>query len=412
MPVIEHITTEKEKQLERNLYQLEIQVNTVLELSKAIIQNIPESDLLIRYKQILSTEAHIGRMVFILKQDEAWEIKAQTLCQDFDFPDTDKLLDRYPRPTILEHKDRKKLHNMEYIIPVFVREKAICCVLIGEVQDTENFFHNFSFVTSITNLVATAIDNHRLMVRRLERERYRNQIDLASEVQKRIIPSEWPTQEHFKVSALYRPLHKVGGDYIDCFKLDNNRTAFCVADVSGMGIAAALVMSNFQGIVRHVLNSKLTLSNLVEIMNKSVIQTTKQEMTVTFFVGEYNRKTRLLQYINAGHVPPFYITKGKVTLMDKGTALLGAVEDLPSIEMGEILVDSDAFFMLFTDGVTDVMYESFDECCDEKLTTFVEDNYHLGPRPFNERLLSYLEELTQSTVLHDDVAVLTCEIKA
>jgi len=351
-------------------------------------------------------------MVFILKEDEEWAIRSHFNCDQYVITDIDKLLVKYPRPTILEHRDRKHLQDMEYIIPVFVREKAICCVLIGDISEKENFFHNFSFVTSITNLVATAIDNHRLMIRRLERERYRNQIDLASEVQKRIIPSEWPTQDHFKVSALYRPLHKVGGDYIDCFKLDNNRTAFCVADVSGMGIAAALVMSNFQGIVRHVLNSKLTLQNLVEIMNKSVIQTTKLEMTVTFFVGEYNRKTRMLQYINAGHVPPFFITRGKVNELNKGTCLLGAIEELPGIEMGEILVDADAFIMLFTDGVTDVMYESFDEGCDEKLRQFVEENYQFGPRPFNERLLSYLEDLAQGTVLHDDVAVLTCEIKA
>ncbi len=72
----------------------------------------------------------------------------------------------------------------------------------------------------------------------------------------------------------------------------------------------------------------------------------------------------------------------------------------------------DAFIMLFPDGVPDVMYESFDEGCDEKLRQFVEENYQFGPRPFNERLLSYLEDLAQGTVLHDDVAVLTCEIKA
>jgi len=382
MPTIAEQNTDKIIELEKHLYQMEIQVNTVLNLSKAINSNASEAELFDIFHLTLTHEVLIHRMIFLYRESSGWEIKSALNCTECLVPEMSQIIKSYPRPTIIQKKDKKELFHMEYIIPVWNGDEVIACILIGDVTPQGNFFHNFSFITSLANLISLAIDNKRNFIRKLERERFRNEMNLASEVQKLIVPQEWPQQDHLKVSSIYKPLWNVGGDYIDCFLLDNNRTAFCVADVSGKGISAALVMANFQGIVHQTLNSNITLDKLVDVLNRAVLQTTKNERIITFFVAEYNRKTKTLQYLNAGHVPPFLYTQGSCMRLDKGTTLLGIVENIPMVLPEIIELRDDATMVLYTDGITDIVNRSGENFEDAILCDFVENHHQLDVKEF------------------------------
>lgn len=398
-------------ELERGLYEMENQVNFVLKISRAINNHAPERELFELFEDAMINEVQVNRMVFMIKEVNEWIRVSSLNAEQFKYDQFDQLLQIYERPTVLNKKDLKLLDKFEYIIPIRINEEPYACVLIGDVATQANFFHNFSFIISVANLIVVALQNRQSVARKLERERFRNEMALASEVQRLILPQDWPQVQHIDIASVYLPFWNIGGDYIDCIMLDNNRTAFCVADVSGKGISAAIMMANFQGVLRNTISSKISLERLVLILNAAVIQVAKFEKIITFFVAEYNRKTRVLQYLNAGHTPPYLVSQNELIRLDQGTTMLGIVEELPVSAPCAIELKDDVFLTMFTDGLTDVINnkgESFDM---DKLEEFILNNSKLSVNNFNEKLISVLDEYNHDNTFPDDIAILTCKIK-
>lgn len=398
-------------ELEKNLYQMENQVNFVLKISKAINNNAPERELFELFEDAMINEVQVNRMVFVLREVDEW-IQVSTINPGgFDISNVTTLMETYARPTALNKKDQKALRYYEYIIPITLSDEPYACVLLGEVAPQVNFFHNFSFIISVANLIVVALQNRQLTSRKLERERFRNEMVLASEVQKLILPQIWPVLNHIDIASVYLPFWNIGGDYIDCVMLDNNRTAFCVADVSGKGISAAIMMANFQGVFRNTISAKMSLERLIHVLNAAIIQVARYEKLITCFVAEYNRKTRTLQYINAGHTPPYLYTKDELIKLDKGTTILGIVEDLPIRTVESIELDDEALLLMYTDGLTDVIGDDGQAIDPIRLENFIRFNADLKVTNFNEKLLATVQSYSESHDLPDDIAVLTCRIK-
>ena len=108
------------------------------------------------------------------------------------------------------------------------------------------------------------------------------------------------------MAAFYRPHFEVGGDYYDVVKMGKDQFGFCIADVSGKGISAALLMSNFQASLRALFTKEISLYQLIEKLNERVFDTAKGEKFITLFIARYNVVTRTLEYVNAGHNPPIF----------------------------------------------------------------------------------------------------------
>ncbi|HOK60477.1 MAG TPA: SpoIIE family protein phosphatase, partial [Tenuifilum sp.] len=218
---------------------------------------------------------------------------------------------------------------------------------------------HLNFVQTLSIIIFVAIENLRLFHKSLEQEAMRKELELASRMQSMLIPSpaDMPKFQGVSIGSYYSPHFEVGGDYYDVIALSPNDMGFCIADVSGKGISAALLMSNFQANLRALFSKDISLSALVEKLNERVMATAKGEKFITMFIGRYNNQTRKLEYVNAGHNPPFMFVRNssKIIQLSSGCVGLGMIDDIPIINQGVLNIDEPSTLLCYTDGLVETI---------------------------------------------------------
>ena len=221
------------------------------------------------------------------------------------------------------------------------------------------------FIQTMTNIVAVAIENRNLYNQNLRQEIIKKELDLASRVQSMLIPSHssLPNNEDIVATACYLPHFEVGGDYYDVVQINDHRYGFCIADVSGKGISAALLMSNFQANVRALFAANLKLDEIVHELNQRVMNNVNGEKFVTLFIGEYNSQNKKLTYVNAGHNPPILYQAGlkEIKFLQSGSIGVGMLDFIPSITIGSEYVTQGSRLIMFTDGIIELENENMEE---------------------------------------------------
>ncbi|MDW8274642.1 MAG: PP2C family protein-serine/threonine phosphatase, partial [Chitinophagales bacterium] len=186
---------------------------------------------------------------------------------------------------------------------------------------------------------------------------------------------------------------------------------FCISDVSGKGISAALIMANLQANLRILAEQKLSLNELVQKLNHNVCNITKGEKYFTFFVGIINTQLRRLTYINAGHTPSLLWNNGKVYHLDKGCTILGMFKKLPSVEVTEIELSEKALILNYTDGLSEASDNAGNLFELERIEHFLQENHNLPVRDFNRQLIQEMENFKKGTEYDDDLSLLTIRIR-
>ena len=260
-------------------------------------------------------------------------------------------------------------------------------------------------------MIAVAIENKRLFKRQLEQERLKREMELASDMQRMLIPKILPKTSYYELSSIYQPQLGVGGDYFDFIETDEGKIIFCVGDISGKGLAAALLMANFQAIFHTLLHKRTALKEFVIDLNKSVNLITRGERFITLFVAEYDKASKKLSYVNAGHYPPLYVTDKQVESLKKGCTILGPFEELPEIEVGTVIIDSkEALILTFTDGLTDLQNEEGEFFGEPILNEFAVNAFNSSANEFNNKLMEKIENFRGKQAFPDDITILTCKV--
>jgi sigma-B regulation protein RsbU (phosphoserine phosphatase) len=341
-------------------------LNSLLDLTRAINENLPVDELLQRYENILRQELNIGK-ILIYKFDDNWHCilksgvndsidKEINICQE---------LCKYEEISFISAQQRNHLAPFDIIIPVFNNNEHLAYVLIGDIDKEEKgvspTIKHLNFIQTLSNIILVAIENIRLFNESLRQESLRKELELASNVQGMLVPDEndLPKNDKIRVKGFYKPHFDVGGDYYDCIELDKNEIGFCIADVSGKGISAALLMSNFQANLRALFTHEINLPALVEKLNKRVIEAANGEKFITLFIAKYNYKTKELEYINAAHNPPliYDIEKQEMTQLQNGCVGMGMLDEIPIIRKGFITIDKPTKILCYTDGLVDLVTE-------------------------------------------------------
>ena len=264
--------------------------------------------------------------------------------------------------------------------------------------------------TATQKIVATS-ESGGTVTASIKQELVKRELEQASEMQKLLFPSNLPTNHKIDISAKYLSHSKVSGDYYDYIQLNEDEFIICIADVSGKGISAAMLMANFQATVRTIYNyQRLELKNLIVELNKQVFASANGEKFITFFIAEYNSKTRKLKYINAGHNWPVLIRGKSSTFLNKGCIGLGMLEEIPFIDGDEIDIQNNTTLILYTDGVVELENNSDEQFETERLTKIVQSFYPLSMEDLNEIIFSKLDDWRGSKRYVDDTAILSCRI--
>jgi sigma-B regulation protein RsbU (phosphoserine phosphatase) len=402
----------REEMLETKLTLQKLQFNRVLEITQAINDNFPIADLFNLYRGLLTWEMRVKKFGLYTRTDGVWTCSSSAGIEKEDLAvNIEAYLPTYQRRQSINDPEHQLLQHFSMVIPVYHKDYAIAYAFLGSdlLEDSDSSgYAPVSLISAITNIIAVAIENKRLFKRQLGQERMKREMELAIQVQNMLIPSELPNNEQYEFSGIYQPHEGVGGDYYDFFEVGSGEVAFCIADISGKGIAAALLMSNFQANLQTLVHRKyLSVKKFANRLNALVLRTTKGDKFITFFIARYHVRKKRLRYLCAGHNPPFMYHKGKVERLDKGCTILGAFPKIPNIEFGEIFLEEDALFLLYTDGLTDLQNEEDTYFDDDKVADFLVENKDLPVKEFNDKLMTEVNEFKGSRHFPDDIAVLT-----
>ncbi|MCC3159644.1 PP2C family protein-serine/threonine phosphatase [Hymenobacter sp. 15J16-1T3B] len=306
------------------------------------------------------------------------------------------------------------------VLPVRQSEQMLGLVFIGLAHQNytatvEARREAVSFIESLSQMLLGAVSSRRLVRQQVQAAAVRKEIEIAQEVQAMLFPNKLPNDQHVAVHATYVPHTAVGGDFYDVVAIDQERFLFCVADVSGKGVGASLLMSNFQAGLRTLLRQQAELSTVVSELNNLIFRNSGGDRFITAFFGVYNRATRELEYVNAGHNDPLLLPdvgQGPAQVLKTGTIMLGVMEELPMLKVGRVPVPPHSTLLNYTDGLTEVFNEAGDEFGEEGvLQTMREHRYLPLPKLHDELLRRITAFNVKGTHYADDITILTCRFR-
>lgn len=401
--------------LEIQLFQKEFKLNSLLEITTAINANSGVDRLREIYSFILKEQLGFSRFILFTRQDEnQWDllIKKGVRGKLLDI-DVQKELARFREITFIASSSSEVLRTFDIVVPVFHKEMPLAYLLL-KVNTPIDFYqedthNNLGFIQTLTNIIVVAIENKIMAKQRVIQERIKKELEVASEMQKLLFPSDLPSNKQMDISAKYIPRHEVGGDYYDFIPLGNNEFIMCIGDVSGKGIGAAMLMANFQATLRTLfIYQRYDLEFLVTELNEKVMESAKGEKFITFFIAHFNSETRLLKYVNAGHNHPILTTGKEVTMLKDGTIGLGMLDELPFINIGEVTLKPNTTLISYTDGVVELENREEAQFGLERLIKTVHSFYPLSMDDMNNLIFSKLDEWRGELPLVDDTAVFAC----
>lgn len=206
---------------------------------------------------------------------------------------------------------------------------------------------------ALAQLLATAIESTRLEAQRMENERLSRQLQLAADVQRRMIPSQMPDIKPFDIAARYVPSFELSGDFFDFIHLEGH-LGIVVGDVVGKGVAASLLMASVRASIRAFAEDVYDLHEIIERVNAALTADTRDNEFVTLWYGVFDPQTRRLTYCNAGHDPPLLLRGDQIIPLDIGGMIMG-IDGTQLYETSLIDLQPGDAILLYTDGLTEAM---------------------------------------------------------
>ena len=302
--------------------------------------------------------------------------------------------------------------QFEVVVPVYHKEFPLAFTFLGDIKPDKKFTidEKLNYIQTISNVIAVANENKKLFRAHMKQKFMKSELEMAGQMQTMLIPGKLPDDERLSISGVYLPHQEVGGDYYDYIELNNDECLFCIGDISGKGIAAALLMANFQASVRSYSEQQPSLSVLIESLNARVNEITKGEKYITFFLAKFNFSTREFQYVNAGHNPAILYHDGQARLLEEGCTILGMFEKLPYVYVQTLKLEKEFVTFCYTDGLTDIENNKKETMDIAHIRQFVEKNHALSPSELNKKMVDDLVEFKGNRLINDDVSILTCKI--
>ena len=388
-------------------------LDTLLEITTMINENLSTENLLEKYERLLLEKLNIGKLL-IFGFDKKWSILLHSgvSVDEQVMLDVERDLIHISDITTVTAANLTSRTNLDTIIPVFHNNKPVAFVLIGDIdEEREGVSHTIKhllFIQTLTNIVIVAIENHRLIMENLKQEALKRELEVASRMQEMLIPEKdsFPKNDKILVDAFYLPHFDVGGDYYDFFSLNDEEYAFCMSDVSGKGISAAILMSNFQANLKALFTSEISLVNLVKKLNERVMLSANGEKFITLFIGKFNIKTKELRYVNAGHNPPFlyHFETGAIENLENGCPGMGMLDFLPAVELGTLTLEGPAKLLCFTDGLVELNGEDTTEAGMKTVASYISNRDDINQNI--ENIVDGMHITRKNKTFFDDISVL------
>ncbi|MEM6830760.1 MAG: PP2C family protein-serine/threonine phosphatase [Bacteroidota bacterium] len=384
----------------------DLQLNALLEVTQAINNNLPEEDLLKIYKFTLLAGLNIQKLALFTEHKNKWICRVhfgtEESCENIEL--SPELLRLKKEQTVNSKEDFAS--QFQIVFPVHHKDKLLAVVFVSA---EDKFLKAKQFLNALTNIILVAIENKKLARKQIDQEAYEKELEIAKKVQNFLFPKELPKIEKLQIDAFYLPHRDVGGDYYDYIPIGENKFLICIADVSGKGVPAALLMSNFQASLRTLVRHSDRLIDIVNELNHTTYVSGNAENFITFFAAIYDFNHAALEYINCGHNEIILDTGDQIKLLNEGTTVLGMFDPLPFITTETLENISDFFLFAYTDGLTETFNEENEPFEFDRLKEILSSRSD-SDRNLHKRIFDQLNEFKGSRNFHDDITMLSCRV--
>jgi sigma-B regulation protein RsbU (phosphoserine phosphatase) len=291
------------------------------------------------------------------------------------------------------------------VVPLAAGGRTSGLLVVGERSAAAPFAEeDLDFAQALARQAQAALEGVRLHQVAVEKERQDRELQIAHEIQRSLFPRRLPSLPGLELAAESRPCFQVGGDYYDFIPLEGERLALVVADVSGKGTPASILVASVHASLRATAGAEPP-ARLMERLNRFLCASTQESKYVTLFYGEIEPRARRLRYVNAGHVPPYLLRAGgSVERLQAGGPVLGLLEDA-LYEAGDVVLASGDLLAVVTDGVTEALSAADEEFGDDRALRALR-RAEAGARAALRALVAAVGEWTAPGTIGDDLTAL------
>jgi sigma-B regulation protein RsbU (phosphoserine phosphatase) len=255
------------------------------------------------------------------------------------------------------------------------------------------------------------MENRRLFREALEKHKMEEELDIAREIQRNLLPQKFPSLSNFDIAAVNVSSKQVGGDYYDIIELDENDCVVAIADVSGKGVPASLMMANMQAFLQVICRQNIPLDIATGLINDLISKNTTDGRFITFFWGTLNNLDKTFEYVNAGHNPPLLIRDGKIIKLEIGGMILGVMKTLMQYRSEKIQLMKDDVIVMFTDGISEAMNKKGEEFSDAALEKLSLELVGDTSENIMKKIQSEVQKFTDGANQSDDITLVVIKVK-
>lgn len=297
-------------------------------------------------------------------------------------------------------------------IPLISSKLGTIGILYAKKNNNYGYSEDEDYIlNAFANHAVVAIENALYFQDSLDKKELEKELAVAKRIQETLLPKKVPVLYAVEVAALNLPCKEVGGDYYDLIKISEEKLGVAIADVSGKGIPASLLMSNLQACLRTLSKENLTIKEIVTRINNIIYENTDEYQYITFFYGEIDTKKNKITFCNAGHNPPILLRKDdSEILLKEGGIVIGWMQNV-TYKQGEIEIKSGDQIIFYTDGVTEAMNSEEETFEEWRLRKIIKENAKNPPKIIIDEIIKEIKVHIAGSYQIDDLTLIVIKVQ-
>lgn len=294
------------------------------------------------------------------------------------------------------------------IVPMLSQTQLRGVLCLGERVGGDEFDRSeLEYLSAFARMSISELENARLFSEMVIKERMEKELSLAKSIQQGLLPDSIPEVPGYDISGINVSSQQVGGDYFDVIPLSNHEYVLVIGDVSGKGIPAALLMANLQAALRVIAPLRLPLPEATARINALIHANTGIDKFITMFWGMLDIREHTLEYVNAGHNPPYLLrSDGTMEKLTEGGLILGIMPDAPPYQSACISLHTGDVLVSYTDGVNEAMSGEQQEFGDERFLVLLQRERSSPATALIQHVRDEILEFTHGAAQSDDITML------
>ena len=305
---------------------------------------------------------------------------------------------------------RKKTLS-ELAVPIIMNDKAIGALDVESDKLSAFNQNHLEMLQFFADASAISLEKAILHHQILEKKKLEEQMQIAKDVQSSLLPAHPPDIEGYDIADLCIPTFEIGGDYYDYIMLDDYNLAIVIADVSGDGIPAALIMASFRAMLRNQLKINNEPAEIMNLLNQQIPEVSRKRDFITAFYAKLNFKEHTFTYTNSGHNPPLLLrSNGKIDLLEQGGAALNILEDA-KFDFDSVKLEPGDQIIFYTDGVIEIFNKDSEEYSVERLQKVILESQKKSASEMISNIVESTKNFSGTKLYRDDFTLVVLKRK-